>query len=122
MSQAATRTSLTANGAGPPRPATQLVATSRPAVVLRPPVCHRVQRRPASRGRRRKAGQADTPNSEIELLKDWVFDERPRDIDIQRRGFELRKSLVRLRRVVFPMREVLNALMRRDIALVPGER
>ena len=34
---------------------------------------------------------------------------------MQRRSFELRKSLVVLRRVVLPMRELLNTLMRRDL-------
>ena len=34
---------------------------------------------------------------------------------MQRRSFELRKSLVILRRVVLPMREVLNTMMRRDL-------
>jgi magnesium transporter len=34
---------------------------------------------------------------------------------VQKRSFELRKSLVVLRRVVLPMREVLNTLMRRDL-------
>jgi hypothetical protein len=34
---------------------------------------------------------------------------------VQRRSFELRKSLVLLRRVVLPMREVLNTVMRRDL-------
>lgn len=34
---------------------------------------------------------------------------------MQRRSFELRKSLVVLRRVVLPMREVVNALLRRDL-------
>jgi magnesium transporter len=37
---------------------------------------------------------------------------------VQRRSFELRKSLVLLRRVVLPMREVVNALMRRDLHVV----
>ena len=37
---------------------------------------------------------------------------------MQRRSFELRKSLVLLRRVVLPMREVVNALMRRDLHVV----
>ncbi len=36
---------------------------------------------------------------------------------MQRRSFELRKSLVLLRRVVLPMREVVNSLMRRDLHL-----
>ena len=37
---------------------------------------------------------------------------------MQRRSFELRKSLVLLRRVVLPMREVVNSLMRRDLRVV----
>lgn len=58
-------------------------------------------------------------DDQIESLEDLLFDERPRDNDVQRRSFELRKSLVRLRRVVLPMREVVNTLMRRDVDLVP---
>lgn len=57
-------------------------------------------------------------DEEIENLEDLLFDDRPRDADVQRRSFELRKSLVRLRRVVLPMREVVNTLMRRDLHLV----
>ena len=60
-------------------------------------------------------------DEEIENLEDLLFDDRPRDTDVQRRGFELRKSLVRLRRVVLPMREVVNSLMRRDVGLVPEQ-
>src|SRR6185437_6252243 len=43
----------------------------------------------------------------IEGLEDRLFDDG-RDTDVQRRSFELRKSLVLLRRVVLPMREVVN--------------
>jgi magnesium transporter len=57
----------------------------------------------------------------VESLDDQIFDDRPHDRDVQRRSFELRKSLVRLRRVVLPMREVVNTLMRRDIGLVTDE-
>jgi len=53
-------------------------------------------------------------DEEIETLEDLLFDERSRDTEVQRRSFELRKSLVNLRRVVLPMREVVNTLMRRD--------
>jgi magnesium transporter len=60
-------------------------------------------------------------DDEIEALEDLLFDDRPRDQDVQRRSFELRKSLVRLRRVVLPMREVVNTLMRRDVGLVQAE-
>ena len=57
-------------------------------------------------------------DDEIEALEDLLFDDRPRAEEVQRRSFELRKSLVVLRRVVIPMREVVNALMRRDLKIV----
>jgi magnesium transporter len=60
----------------------------------------------------------------IESLEDLLFDDRPHDRQVQRRSFELRKSLVLLRRVVLPMREMVNSLLRRDLhvldeAMVP---
>ena len=60
-------------------------------------------------------------DDEIEGLEDMLFDDRPRDVEVQRRSFELRKSLVLLRRVVVPMREVVNAIMRRDLRVVDDE-
>ena len=54
-------------------------------------------------------------DSEIEALEDLLFDDAPRNTEVQRRSFEFRKSLVLLRRVVLPMREVVNSLMRRDL-------
>jgi len=54
----------------------------------------------------------------IEGLQDLLFEERPPDHQVQRRSFELRRSLVLLRRVVLPMREVVNTLMRRDLHVV----
>jgi magnesium transporter len=39
-------------------------------------------------------------------------------MEVQRRSFQLRKSLVLLRRVVLPMREVVNTLIRRDLHIV----
>jgi magnesium transporter len=56
-----------------------------------------------------------TLDDEIETLEDLLFDDNSSDLSVQRRSFELRKSLVRLRRVVLPMREVVNSLMRRDL-------
>jgi magnesium transporter len=56
-------------------------------------------------------------DEEIEGLEDLVFDERPHP-ETQRRSFELRKSLVLLRRIVLPMREVVNSLLRRDLGIV----
>jgi magnesium transporter len=57
-------------------------------------------------------------DEEIEILEDLVFSDQPVDREVQRRSLRLRKSLVSLRRVVLPMREVVNALMRRDLHLV----
>ena len=59
-----------------------------------------------------------TLDEEIEDLEDQLFSAVPQDREVQRRSFELRKSLVLLRRVVLPMREVVNALMRRDLHVV----
>lgn len=57
-------------------------------------------------------------DTEIESLEDLLFDDRPQEREVQRRSFELRKSLVLLRRLVVPMREVVNSLMRRDLHVV----
>jgi magnesium transporter len=57
-------------------------------------------------------------DEELDQLEDDLFDPRPRSRELQRRSFEVRKSLVLLRRVVLPMREVVNALMRRDLHVV----
>ncbi len=57
-------------------------------------------------------------DEQIESLEDALFDERPRSRELQRRSFEMRKSLVLLRRIVLPMREVVNSLLRRDVGIV----
>jgi magnesium transporter len=57
-------------------------------------------------------------DSEIEALEDQLFEDQPKDREMQRRTFQLRKSLVTIRRVVLPMREVVNSLLRRDLHLV----
>ena len=54
----------------------------------------------------------------VEALEDQLFDENAPVLTVQRRSFQLRKSLVLLRRIVLPMREVVNALMRRDLHIV----
>ncbi len=53
----------------------------------------------------------------IESLEDLLFAARPADAEVQRRSFELRKSLVLLRRLVLPMREVVNSLLRRELGI-----
>jgi magnesium transporter len=62
-----------------------------------------------------------TLDAEIELLEEQVFEDNPKDKDLQRRTFALRKSLVSLRRVVLPMREVVNSLLRRDLHVVDAD-
>jgi magnesium transporter len=57
-------------------------------------------------------------DTEIEALEDLLFDDTPRDREVQRRSYEFRKSLVLLRRLVLPMREVVNSLMRRDLGVL----
>ncbi len=57
-------------------------------------------------------------DGEIEALEDRLFDDQSGDRDMQRRTFQLRKSLVTVRRVVLPMREVVNTLLRRDLHVV----
>ena len=55
----------------------------------------------------------------IDELEDELFDDRPDRIQVvQRKSFALRKNLVLLRRLVLPMREVVNGLMRRDLQIV----
>lgn len=60
-------------------------------------------------------------DGQIEALQDTLFEDQPSDRDMQRRTFELRKSLVLLRRVVLPMREVVNSLLRRDLHVLDRE-
>jgi magnesium transporter len=57
----------------------------------------------------------------VEGVEDDLFSDTPKNMGVQRRSFELRKSLVLLRRVVIPMREVVNTLMRRDLKLVSDD-
>ncbi len=57
-------------------------------------------------------------DDQLDDIEQGLFDERPRSRQVQRQSFELRKSLVQLRRVVLPMREVLNSLLRRDLGVV----
>jgi magnesium transporter len=54
----------------------------------------------------------------VEDIEDDLFSSIPQGLRVQRRSFELRKSLVLLRRVVIPMREVVNTVMRHDLNIV----
>jgi magnesium transporter len=57
-------------------------------------------------------------DTDIEGLEDALFAEKVQDTTMQKRTFQLRKSLVVLRRVVLPMREVVNTLLRRDLRVM----
>jgi magnesium transporter len=50
----------------------------------------------------------------MEELEDRLFDDAPRGLQVQRRSFQLRKSLALLRRIVIPMSEVASELTRHD--------
>jgi magnesium transporter len=60
-------------------------------------------------------------DEQIEALEDLVFADRVDHSSVQHRSLQLRKSLVRMRRVVLPMREVVNALMRRDHRVIDND-
>lgn len=55
----------------------------------------------------------------LDSLEDLLFDEAQDAMqDVHRRSYALRKALVQMRRLVTPMREVLNTLLRREGGLV----
>ena len=53
-------------------------------------------------------------DNELEALEDELFEPKPKDTTIQRRSYQLRKSLVLLRRAAVPMREVINPLLKHN--------
>lgn len=57
-------------------------------------------------------------DDEIDALEDTIFADDASPADLQRRALLLRRGLAVQRRVVVPMREVLGALMRRDLHVV----
>ena len=56
----------------------------------------------------------------IESLEDELFDDTGDNRTIQRNTYRLRKELVELRRIVLPMREVVNTIRRSDAADLDG--
>ena len=65
---------------------------------------------------------AQTLDDRVEGLEDQLFTEQPGDgRSMQRQMFDLRRTTVRFRRVVVPMREVVSTLIRRDLGVVGGE-
>lgn len=59
-------------------------------------------------------------DEQIEVLEESLFTDAPVSPADQRRTFEMRKGLVTLRRVVLPMREVVNTLFRRQADIGNG--
>ena len=57
----------------------------------------------------------------IEELEEQIFSDQPLSRDDQRKSFTMRKTLALLRRVVLPMREVVNGLMRRELGIVDDD-
>jgi magnesium transporter len=60
-------------------------------------------------------------DDKIDELEELLFTGPPGDLGgavVQRRSFELRKSLLLLRRLVLPMREVVSTVLHRDLRLV----
>jgi magnesium transporter len=51
-------------------------------------------------------------DDEMEGLEDRLFDEHAATTELQRQTYRIRRDLVELRRVVLPMREVVNAVLR----------
>jgi magnesium transporter len=51
-------------------------------------------------------------DDQIEAVEDVLFDDGTLTRDIQRRTYRIRRDLVELRRVVLPMRELVNAVLR----------
>ena len=60
-------------------------------------------------------------DEQVEELEDQLFLPGTKQEAVQRASFELRKSLVTIRRVILPMREVVNTLLRRDLHLLRDE-
>ncbi|MFI0451312.1 magnesium transporter CorA family protein [Actinomadura sp. 6N118] len=57
-------------------------------------------------------------DDEADQLGELIFDDTYPVRDVQRRSFDLRRNLASLRRVALPMRELVNTLLRRDLAIV----
>jgi magnesium transporter len=57
-------------------------------------------------------------DGQLDAMEDRLFDDRLADKQVQRRTFQLRKSLLAMRRAVLPMREVINSLLRHDLHVI----
>ncbi len=76
---------------------------------------------------------ADALEDKIEFIEDRIFGDPPPEgadsgpiavvdeLDVQQALFDVRRELIRLRRAVLPLREVLQALLRNEVQWVQGD-
>ncbi len=64
---------------------------------------------------------AEELDDRVEELEDLLFDDRPQGHELQRRAFDLRKTMLRLRHLTKPMRDVVDGLNRRDLGMVGSD-
>jgi magnesium transporter len=64
----------------------------------------------------------DAAEDRLEELEDRIFGENlPEERDVQQRLFDIRRELVVFRRAVVPLREVVGALLRREVNWIDDE-
>jgi magnesium transporter len=64
----------------------------------------------------------DATEDQLELLEDQIFGDVPAsEHDVQRHLYEVRRNLVRFRRHVVPLREVMNALLRKEVPWIDDD-
>jgi magnesium transporter len=65
----------------------------------------------------------DATEDRLEEIEDRIFNEdlRPDEREVQQQLFAIRRELLLSRRSLVPMRDVLSAIMRRDVAAITGE-
>jgi magnesium transporter len=64
----------------------------------------------------------DANEEMLEQLEDQIFGDTPaNESEVQRRLYDVRRTLVRFRRHVVPLRDVLNALLRKEVPWIDDE-
>ncbi|MEO3814116.1 magnesium transporter CorA family protein [Sphaerisporangium sp. B11E5] len=65
---------------------------------------------------------AEDLDDRVEQLEDQLFSDTPATgRAMQRQMFDIRRTTVRFRRIVLPMREVVTSLMHRDLEIIPSD-